>query len=108
MKIKCLRCDDIIESYHRHDFKFCKCGNVHIDGGKDYLKYGVVDKDTIKFIKDPIILVRVKSGQNMKGCPKCYFWKDDDCNFFEDSSRIISGNTICNDGTTYYYFKEKK
>jgi hypothetical protein len=22
----------------RHDFKFCKCGAVAVDGGKDYLR----------------------------------------------------------------------
>ena len=27
-----------IESAHRHDFKFCKCGAVAVDGGKDYLR----------------------------------------------------------------------
>lgn len=37
-KIKCKKCGDIIESAHRHDFKFCKCGAVAVDGGKDYLR----------------------------------------------------------------------
>lgn len=37
-KIKCKKCGDIIESKHRHDFKFCKCKSVAVDGGKDYLK----------------------------------------------------------------------
>jgi tRNA(Ile2) C34 agmatinyltransferase TiaS len=37
-KIKCNKCGEIIESVHRHDFKFCKCGSVAVDGGKDYLK----------------------------------------------------------------------
>lgn len=37
-KIKCLKCDEVIESIHRHDFKYCKCGAVAVDGGKDYLK----------------------------------------------------------------------
>ena len=27
-----------IESTHCHDFKFCKCGAVAVDGGKDYLR----------------------------------------------------------------------
>lgn len=36
--VKCLNCDDEIESKHRHDFKFCKCGNIAVDGGKDYFK----------------------------------------------------------------------
>jgi ribA/ribD-fused uncharacterized protein len=35
--IKCLRCNDIIQSLHRHDFKYCFCGAVAVDGGKDYL-----------------------------------------------------------------------
>ena len=37
-KIRCKRCNDVIESTHRHDFKFCKCGAVAVDGGTDYLK----------------------------------------------------------------------
>ena len=36
--VKCLVCLEEIESVHRHDFKFCKCGNIAVDGGKDYLK----------------------------------------------------------------------
>ena len=37
-KIKCNECLDIIESKHTHDFKWCKCGTVAVDGGKSYLK----------------------------------------------------------------------
>ena len=37
-KIRCKKCGDVIESTHRHDFKFCKCGVVAVDGGKDYLR----------------------------------------------------------------------
>lgn len=37
-KIKCNHCGDIIESKTVHDFKWCKCGKVAVDGGKDYLK----------------------------------------------------------------------
>ena len=43
-KIKCNKCGDIIESTHRHDFKFCKCGAVAVDGGYDYLRrFGDLD-----------------------------------------------------------------
>lgn len=35
---KCLICGDIIESVHRHDYVTCSCGNLSVDGGKDYLK----------------------------------------------------------------------
>jgi hypothetical protein len=37
-KIQCTKCLDIIESVHRHDFKWCKCGAVAVDGGKDYMR----------------------------------------------------------------------
>lgn len=36
-KNRCNKCGDEIESTHRHDFKFCKCGAVAVDGGLDYL-----------------------------------------------------------------------
>jgi hypothetical protein len=37
-KIQCTKCLDVIESVHRHDFKWCKCGAVAVDGGKDYMR----------------------------------------------------------------------
>ena len=36
--IRCKKCNDIIESVSQHDFKFCKCGAVAVDGGKAYLR----------------------------------------------------------------------
>jgi|GEM_PF-5775461 len=36
--IRCRACGDEIESTHRHDFKFCGCGAVAVDGGHDYLR----------------------------------------------------------------------
>lgn len=35
---KCRLCGDEIESKHRHDFKSCVCGEIAVDGGKDYLR----------------------------------------------------------------------
>ena len=37
-RIKCNHCGDIITSEYTHDFKFCKCGTVAVDGGKSYMK----------------------------------------------------------------------
>ena len=31
--IQCRKCLETIESKHRHDFKYCSCGAVGIDGG---------------------------------------------------------------------------
>ena len=39
-KIRCKKCNDIIESTYRRDFKTCKCGAVAVDGGRDYLRRG--------------------------------------------------------------------
>lgn len=37
-KVRCNKCGDVIESETRHDFKWCKCKSVAVDGGHDYLK----------------------------------------------------------------------
>ncbi len=37
-KIQCKKCGDIIESLSVHDFKFCKCGAVAVDGGHEHLR----------------------------------------------------------------------
>lgn len=37
---KCKKCKDEIQSVHRHDFKWCKCKGIFIDGGVDYLRRG--------------------------------------------------------------------
>jgi hypothetical protein len=36
--IRCLKCGVHIESKHRHDFVWCPCGAVAVDGGLDYAK----------------------------------------------------------------------
>ena len=36
--IKCVYCGDVIESKYTHDFKYCSCGTVAVDGGLSYLK----------------------------------------------------------------------
>jgi len=37
-RIRCRKCGDTIESTYRHDFKWCSCGAVAVDGGLDYLR----------------------------------------------------------------------
>ena len=36
----CLKCNEEIESKHRHDFVSCGCGSIFVDGGRDYLRRG--------------------------------------------------------------------
>lgn len=37
-KAECRLCGDIIESKTRHDFVTCKCSEISVDGGTDYIK----------------------------------------------------------------------
>lgn len=41
----CLKCSDVIFSTHRHDFKYCSCKAVAVDGGNDYLRRVGADVD---------------------------------------------------------------
>ena len=58
--IQCKHCGDIIESYSRHDFKYCSCGACAVDGGHDYLRRGFttsqeedyIDLSEIEDVKD--------------------------------------------------------
>lgn len=36
--IKCNHCGDVIESKYTHDFKWCKCRTIAVDGGLSYPK----------------------------------------------------------------------
>ena len=36
--LRCNKCDDEIVSIHRHDFNYCKCGAIAIDGGLEYTR----------------------------------------------------------------------
>lgn len=37
-KIRCKKCGEVIESVSTHDFKYCKCRTVAVDGGHEYLR----------------------------------------------------------------------
>ena len=63
-KIRCKKCGDVIESKSVHDFKFCKCESVAVDGGHNYLRrlgepenwddlseYEVIEDETTLWIK---------------------------------------------------------
>jgi len=35
---RCVKCGDVIESTNCHDFKYCSCRAVAVDGGREYLR----------------------------------------------------------------------
>ena len=53
-KIKCKKCGDEIESKTVHDFKYCKCGAVAVDGGDQYLRRlgNLEDWEDLSVVKD--------------------------------------------------------
>ena len=51
-KAKCLVCNTIAESTHRHDVRFCECGNMFVDGGLDYLRRGGQDLSKIEDLSE--------------------------------------------------------
>lgn len=44
---QCKKCNDVIESKHRHDFVTCSCGEISVDGGLSYLRRLANDPDNI-------------------------------------------------------------
>lgn len=46
-KAQCRLCNDIIESKSLHDFVSCSCGEIHVDGGRHYLKRGAVNLENL-------------------------------------------------------------
>ena len=61
--VHCSLCDDLIQSYHRHDYKHCKCNNAMVDGGLDYARWGWGEEDSVidfsMFIEDhPFSIIR--------------------------------------------------
>lgn len=39
-RIRCKHCGVVVESRSVHDFRYCPCGKVSVDGGTDYLRRG--------------------------------------------------------------------
>lgn len=46
-KAKCKLCGDVVESKTVHDFRSCSCGEISVDGGKDYLRRCAKDLSNI-------------------------------------------------------------
>ena len=51
-RVKCLHCGDVIQSMYRHDFKWCSCHSVAVDGGADYLHMNHSERSKYVILKD--------------------------------------------------------
>lgn len=63
-KAKCLKCNEILESKNRYDYVSCSCGNLSVDGGKDYIKRGFMDHSLIEEMSE------IKKESNIEKCIK--------------------------------------
>lgn len=41
-RARCKECGDVIESTHVHDFVRCTCHAIFVDGGREYVRRGMV------------------------------------------------------------------
>ena len=48
---RCLECDVLLYSRHRHDYRTCACGNLMVDGGADYIRRGFRDLSKIQEVE---------------------------------------------------------
>jgi len=51
-RAKCKKCESILESFHKHDYVTCKCGEISIDGGLEYYKASAIDFNNFLRIDD--------------------------------------------------------
>jgi len=49
---QCRKCGDIIESKHVHDFKWCSCHSIFVDGGMEYVRRGGEIEDIIELSQE--------------------------------------------------------
>ncbi len=62
-KAECLKCGDVIESKYVHDFKWCKCGALAVDGGKDYLKRSGEPRHCKELSEFDVEIIKIDAAQ---------------------------------------------
>jgi hypothetical protein len=53
---QCGLCGEEVESESVHDFKWCGCGEIFVDGGRNYLRRGA--RDLTNFIDTSMVVER--------------------------------------------------
>lgn len=48
-KVKCLSCNEVIESKYTHDFQTCSCGSCSVDGGLSYVRVLAQDFSMVEY-----------------------------------------------------------
>ena len=65
--IKCLVCNSVLESKHRHDYVQCKCSNeAATDGGLAYLRYMAKDLDLVENLCEYVEMTRGEYNKQLE------------------------------------------
>ena len=120
-KIKCKKCGDIIESINVHDFKWCSCRTVAVDGGYEYLKRAG-NKEDFEELSHFINLAEivtddfetVKDAISKKDISfintRCHVCGSDNVSFQKGDGELINGDDtialVCHDCKKVYCFSD--
>lgn len=122
-RIKCKKCGDIIESYDVHDFKWCSCKFVAVDGGREYLRrLGYPDDyeelshhiQLTEIVTDGFEIV--ENALSKKDLPSsdihCHVCGSDNISIQKGSGKLIIGDDrialVCHDCEKIYKFNDIK
>ena len=116
-RIKCVHCGEILVSNNRHDFKFCSCKKVGIDGGRDYLRRVFDDKfdyfdlsESIKIDKDYIVVNKALKQNDFES--SCHFCNSKNILLYKGDGEYIDGLDFlgykCDDCKKVYIFSDIK
>lgn len=65
--IKCLVCNTVLESKHRHDYVQCHCSNeAAVDGGLTYLRYMAKDLDLVEDLCEYVEMTRGERDKQLE------------------------------------------
>lgn len=65
--IKCLVCDTVLESKHRHNYNQCQCRNeAGVDGGLDYQRVLAKDLDLVESLCEYVEMTRGERDKQLE------------------------------------------
>lgn len=119
-KIQCKNCKDVIESTYVHDFKWCSCKSVAVDGGCEYLRR-LGNKEDYEELSYVMKLVEIKTDgfEIVKDAlskndinVQCHVCGSDNITFQKGNGELIIGDDliglVCHNCEKIYCFSDVK
>lgn len=69
-RAKCKLCQEIIESFHNHDFVYCKCKEIYVDGGTNCYRAGANDFSNFIRVDNEGLEIEVKIVDKAQDIPE--------------------------------------